>query len=101
MKWVPDQIPDRTITKSAEDIDDDDSMMMGFGNTVASQQSFQVQAVPADFQRYANQEKCLEYKPANKRMKKRPTPEKCMLEIIQAQMNLTEEGKAMGKKRKL
>ncbi|XP_075258379.1 uncharacterized protein LOC142350417 [Convolutriloba macropyga] len=98
LKWVPDQVPTRTLKANpTTQIDEDDAMLMGFGNTVAAQHSVEYEPIPEDFERYSGQQICLNYKPVQKRMKKRLSPEKAMLEILQGQFNCTEEGKALGR----
>merc|ERR1712226_1785725 len=49
LKWVPDQIPTRTLKKNpAAQVDEDDAMLMGFGNTLAAQHSVEYEPIPDD-----------------------------------------------------
>ena len=95
-KWVPDQIASRTLKKPTMEIDVDDAMLMGFGNTVAAMNTVEYEPIPDDFERYSGQKICLAYKSAAKRNKKPPSTEKCLLEMLQNQFNCTDEGKALG-----
>ena len=97
LKWVPDQIPTRSLKSNpTTQVDKDEAMLMGFGNTLAAQHSVEYEPIPDDFEKYSGQGICMNYKPMHKRHKKKSSPEKEILEILQGQFNCTEEGKALG-----